>query len=448
MYDLIIIGGGPAGYHAAKCAGQAGMQTALIEKGELGGVCLNEGCIPSKALLHCSKLYYQALHSQPFGIYTQECTFNLPEVIERKKHIIITNRKGIAFSLKKAKVTIIEGAAIIGPSQGGSFVVQVNGKEIKGQRLLICSGSEPIVPPLPGIELPLVAYNREILAKTEIPKKLVVIGGGAIGLELATFFAEIGSTVSVIEMVPTIGGPIDKDIAKVLKGELTKKGITIKTETKALEIKNDRVIYEEKGAKGEVETDCVLVSIGRRPSTNDIGLENIGCEMERGACITDEQGRTKVQNLWAAGDCNGKSMLAHTAYREAEVCIDSMLGKDTQVNYQAIPSVIYTHPEVAMVGLTQAEAESKGINVEVVKVPLSINGRYLAESAGERGLCKLIIDKEKETFLGAHLIGSHCSEMIYGMAFMIEKGISVSDFRETTFPHPTVSEVLKDALHQ
>lgn len=446
MYDLIILGGGPAGYHAAKLAGTAGLNTILIEKSDLGGVCLNEGCIPSKTILNCAKLFSQAKSSKAFGITVEKASINLATIMERKQKIIETLRKGIEFSMKKSKVTVKNSPGTILSGDGGIFKIQTDDTVIEGVKLLICTGSEPIRPNIPGIEQDNVLYNREILTINSIPKKLAIIGGGAIGLELATFFAEVGSNVTVIEMLPSIGGPLDNDISNILKKELIKRGITFKLESTAMKISENSITVENKEHTETLETDTVLVSIGRRPITRNIGLENINLSCEKGAISTNERGRTSIAGVWAAGDVNGKSMLAHTAYREAEVCIADILGEKETINYSAIPAVIYTHPEVATVGLTKEEAENSGYETEMAKLPMTVNGRYLAETDGERGLCKVIVDKKTNTILGAHMIGSSCSEMIFGMANMIENKMKINDIRKTVFPHPTVSEIFKDCL--
>lgn len=448
MYDLIVLGGGPAGYYSAERAGAKGLNTALVEKGPLGGVCLNEGCIPSKTILHSAKLYSQAKGSEAFGVSAKNVRFDLARVMQRKQKIIDTLRKGIASTLKKHKVTVVQGEGVIAGREGNAFRVTAGDQTLEGERLLLCTGSEAIRIPIPGADKPHVYTNREILGVDSIPDRLVVIGGGVIGLELATFFAEVGSSVTVIEMLPAIGGPIDAEISGILRKELAKKGITFKLEAKVTAIGDESVTCETGGTTEEVAADIVLMSVGRRPVTKGIGLETLNILTERGAIVVDERGRTNVPGVWAAGDVNGKSMLAHTAYREGDVCVSDMTGGKQVTRYHAIPGVIYTHPEVAMVGLTEAEAADAGIATVTAKLPLTYNGRYLAESEGERGVCKVVVDTQYGTLLGVHMIGGHCSEMIYGAAALIEDEMRVQDIEEIVFPHPTISEIIRDTLMQ
>jgi len=446
MYDLIIVGAGPAGYLAAERAGAAGLSTMLIEKSNLGGVCLNEGCVPSKTILHSSKLYNQAMNSQAYGVTVSEAVFNLSVVMARKEKLIESLRKGIAATLKKNRVTVETGEGKILPKQNDAFVVQVADKKIEGKRLLICTGSEAIRPPIPGADQKFVFTNREMLSVDFIPDRLVVVGGGVIGLEMATFFAEVGSKVTIVEMLSSIGGPIDSEISGILQKELEKKGIVFRLMAKVTGVGDRSVTIVQDGKTEVLGADIVLMSVGRRPVIKGFGIENINVYCEKGSIKTDEHGRTNIPNVWAAGDVNGMSMLAHTAYREGEVCISDMLGKKDRMRYNAIPGVIYTHPEVAVVGATLEEAAKLGYDATCAKLPLSFNGRYLAENEAGRGICKVVIDKQYGTVLGIHMIGGACSEMIFGAATMIENELRVSDVKEIVFPHPTVSEIIKDTV--
>jgi dihydrolipoamide dehydrogenase len=447
MFDLMVIGGGPAGYYAAEKTGEAGLSTLLIEKDRLGGVCLNEGCIPSKTLLYSAKLFTQAKNSEAFGVSVSGASFDLSRAMARKEKIITSLRNGIAFTLKKNNVTLRLGAARL-LEKGEGFRAEVNGEILEGKRLIVCTGSEAIRLSIPGADLPHVLTNTEILSLKALPKNLVVIGGGVVGLEMAMFFAETGCSITVIELLPTIGGSLDAEIGLLLKRELEKKGVKFLLQSRAIAISEHAVTYEGNGASAEVEADIVLMSIGRRPKTGGLGLENLGAGIERGALITDGKCRTNIQGIWAAGDVNGKSMLAHTAYREAQVCVDDILGRDTFVNYDAIPGVIYTHPEAAWVGMTKEEAENRGFSCACAKLPLAYNGRYNAETEGGRGMCKVVVDSQSRRLLGVHIIGAACSEMIFGATAMIEQKMTVEDIGKVVFPHPSVSEIIKDTILQ
>ena len=448
MYDLIVIGGGPAGYYAAEIAGKAGLSALLMEKGHVGGVCLNEGCVPSKTMLHSSGLFAAAGTSEKFGVKAAGVSFNLATVMARKQKIVETLRSGIAFTLKKCGVETCAGSAVIKGKAGDVFRVAVTEKEFEAKRLLVCTGSEALRPNLPGMDREFVMTSREILSVASIPPALAIIGAGAIGLEFATFFVEAGSRVTVIEMLPQIGGQLDKDIGLALKREMEKKGITFYLQSKVTAIGDHSVAFETEGKTQMVPADVVLLSVGRKPVVAGFGLETLGVAVEKGAIKTDGSGRTNLEGVWAAGDVNGVSMLAHTAYREAQVCVEDMLGKNSSVNYGAIPSVIYTHPEAAAVGLTKEEALAKGIDAAEVKLPNTFSGRYLAETDGERGMTKAVIDAKSRKLLGVHMVGDHCSEMIFGAAVMIDQEMTVEDISGLVVPHPTVSEMIKDTILQ
>lgn len=446
MYDLIILGGGPAGYNAAEKAAHNGLKTCVIEGRALGGVCLNEGCIPTKTLLYSAKIYDYAKHGKDYGVSFTGAEIDHNFVIDRKNKVVKTLVGGIAAALKKGGVDVInEYGKILGKTKDG-FTVSAGDKEYSGKRLLICTGSSPIILPIPGLKEALISglavTNREILELRTIPKNMVVIGGGVIGLEMASYFNSVGSDVTVIEMVDHIAGATDSEISTILQKNYTKKGVKFLLNAKVTALGTDCVYYEMNGKQESVKSDCVLVSIGRRPQTANIGLENIGVITERGAIVTTDDGKTSVPDVWAAGDVNGKSMLAHTAYREGEVCINNILGNKDRINYKSIPAVIYTNPEVASVG----ESENADDDNKSISVTLKYSGRYVAENEGGDGIVKLIIGKEHNNILGVHMIGNYASEIIYGAAMMIEKEMRVDNVKKFVFPHPTVGEVIREAL--
>ncbi len=450
IYDLIVIGGGPAGYLAAERAGNSGLSTLLFEKGSLGGVCLNEGCIPSKALLYSAKLYDGAVHSEKFGVTVDKAVLNHEVVINRKNKIVRVLTAGVKGKLKRSNVTVIGELAQIAGKNAGGFNVKAGDILYTGKNLLIATGSVPVIPQIKGIgeaiEKGFVLTNREILNLKEVSKSLVVVGGGIIGMEMASYFNSAGSKVTVIEMLGHIAGNADREISDRLMKNYQKKGIEFLLEAKVTEVKDTEVIFGYNGKTSSIPADKVLVSVGRRAATQGLGLESLGIETDKGAIITNEHGMTNVPGVYAAGDVNGKSMLAHTAYREAEVCIDNILGKKSVMKYDSIASVIYTNPEVACVGETEVTAGEKGINFEVVKLPMTYSGRYVAENEGGDGFCKVIADKDSKSIIGVHMIGSYSSEIIYGAAMMVEKKMSIDDIKEFIFPHPTVSEIIKETI--
>lgn len=448
-YDLIVIGGGPAGYVAAERAGHAGMSVLLIEKRALGGVCLNEGCIPSKTLLNSAKIYDYARHGEKYGVTTSGAVLDHAAVVKRKNKVVKTLVSGIAAAMKKCGVTVLEESAVITGRSAEGIEVTAGGAADTGKRLLIATGSGSVVPPIPGvkpgIESGFVLSNREILDLTQVPAALAIIGGGVIGLEMAAYFNSAGSKVTVIEMLDHIAGNTDKDISKLLMGNYSKKGIEFHLSAKVVEITGGSVIFEKDGIKTELACDKVLMSVGRRPVTEGLGLETIQVETERGRIKTDEYGRTNIPGVYAAGDVNGFSMLAHTASREAEVCVNHMLGRKDVMRYGAIPSVIYTNPEVASVGETEESAAAKGLSYITSTVSMRFSGRYIAENEGGDGICKLLADKATRRIIGVHLIGSYASEIIYGAGTLIEMEMTIEDVKELVFPHPTVSEIIREA---
>ncbi|MCI8386997.1 MAG: dihydrolipoyl dehydrogenase [Clostridiales bacterium] len=452
MYELIILGGGPAGYNAAERAAKSGLSTLLIEGRALGGVCLNEGCIPTKTLLYSAKIFDYAKHSEEYGVSLPNASIDHAKVVDRKDRVVKQLVGGIGAKMKHAGVTVVNGRGEIVERDSEGFKVKVGDEIYAAKRLLICTGSEAAVPPIPGLREAVASgfavTNREILKMKTVPKKLAVIGGGVIGLEMASYFNSIGSKVTVIEMLDHIGGPTDGEIAAILLKNYKKKGVEFMLGAKVTAVGTKSVSCELDGKAVEVDADCVLCAVGRRANTAGIGLENIGVLTERGAIVTNEQGRTNISGVWAAGDVNGKSMLAHTAYREGEVAVNDMLGKKDAVRYISIPSVIYTNPEVAAVGETSESIKAKGIEAEVRSLTLRYSGRYVAENEGGDGIVKVIVDKAHHRVLGVHMIGNYASEIIYGAAMMVENEMRVEDVRHFVFPHPTVCEVIREAMFE
>jgi len=441
-FDLIVIGAGPAGYVSAERAAARGMKVLLVESRRLGGVCLNEGCIPSKTLLNSAKIYRYAMHSEAYGVRATGVEFDLTKVMARKTQVMDTLRNGIAGLMRKSKIEVVLGTAKLQAERK----VEINGQIYQAKNILISTGSSPAKPPIPGCDLPGVLDSTGILNLEKLPKSVVIIGGGVIGCEFACFFGSVGVPVTVIEMLPEICPQMDKDITKNLRGELSKKDVTFHTGAKVLEITADTVRFEKEGKPESVARDIVLVSTGRMPNVKGLGLEELRLDFDHRGIRVDDRCATNVPGIWAAGDCTGKAWLAHTATRMGEVAVNNMSGRPDRYRSNAIPGVVYTVPEIATVGLGEDEAKKAGIPVKVGKMPMSASGRYLAEHAEERGQVKVILHAETGVLLGVHMIGGACSEMIWGAAALIEAEFRAKEIEEIVFPHPTVSELIRDTI--
>lgn len=443
MYDLIIIGAGPGGYVMAERAGHLGKKVLLIEKQYLGGVCLNWGCIPTKTLLNSAKHYVHAKEAPEFGVTTGEVKFDLSKAMAWKQEVIETLRAGIAFMMKKNKVTVVNGEAkFLGPRK-----VQVGDKVYEGTDVVIATGSSPFVPPIPGAKQPHVMTSTEILNVTELPKTLTVIGGGVIGVEFASFFSSLGVKVDVIEMLEEIIPFMDRGQAKEFRKALKGK-VEFNLGCKVTEIDGHTVKYTTKAGEGKsVQADIVLMSVGRVPNLGNMGFEEAKLDFDRRGIKVDEQMRTNLPNVYAIGDVTGLSQLAHSATRMGEVALNTICGQRDCFRRNAIPWAVYSMPEVAGCGLTEEQAQAAGYKTETASLPLTMSGRFLAEN-GKRGpgSVKVIKDADTDVLLGVHMVGAGVSEMIYGAAVMIEAELRIKDIREIVFPHPTVGEVLRDVM--
>jgi len=454
MFDLAIIGGGPGGYVAAGRAGAAGLSVVLFEKRELGGVCLNEGCIPTKTLLYSAKIFDYACHAGQYGVRLENPGVDFDAIFKRKQKVVRKLVGGVKAQMKGARVELVRGEAVItGRGEEGISIV-CGETSYTARTLLICRGPEGVAPPIPGLREGLgerVITNREILELTEQPAELVVIGGGVIGMEFASFFNSIGTKVTVVEMLPKILGPMDDELSAMLQAQYEKKGVVFQLACKVTAVEGDCVVYEDaKGQSCRVRGDKILVSVGRRAVLQGFGLEELGVELALNPAgrpcgiKVDERMRTNIPGVYAAGDVTGFSMLAHTASREGEVAVNQILGRDDRMRYDAIPGVVYTNPEVAAAGLTEAEAAKKGLDFRVLKLPMAYAGRFVAENERGEGLCKLIVGEKYHELLGVHMLGNPCSEMIHSACIAIEQEMTVEQLKEVVFPHPTVSEIMKE----
>lgn len=442
-YFLAVIGGGPAGYTAAEKASKAGKDVVLFEQNAVGGTCLNVGCIPTKSLLYGAKQYYNATHAAKYGVTAENVSFDFAAMQKRKTIVVRKLVAGIKQRLNNEHCTLVNGFAKV-QRDNVQWTIECNGETYEAENLLICTGSTNFVPPIPGIQdNEHVWDSTDALNATELPASIIIVGGGVIGLEFATLYHELGVPVTVIEAMPTILPNLDQDVVAVLAEKYKKAGITILTSTKVEKIEGQRLM-----ANGEwYEADKILVSVGRRANLQ--GLEALNdLELNRGAIVIDDFCKTNLPNVYAAGDVTGKIMLAHVAARQAEVCVGRMLQQIPlqRIAYNAIPSVVYTNPEIASVGITEQQAAEMNITAEVRRLPMTFSGRFMAENEGETGLCKMVIDAKTQMVLGVHMIGNPCSEFVAAASFAVRNGYTVPEFRQVVFPHPTVSEILHEIL--
>lgn len=448
MIDLLIIGGGPAGYVAAERAGEKGLSVVLFEKKSIGGVCLNEGCIPTKTLLYSAKTYENALHGTQYGVFTENVRFDYGKMMSRKKKVVRKLVLGVESKMRANNVQVVKGEAYIQGRSPEGIEVTCGDERYLGKNLLICSSSEASVPPIPGLQEAgdIVVTNREVLELSERPESLVVIGGGVIGMEFASFFNSLGTQVTVVEMLPEILGGLDVEISAMLRKIYAKKGVTFHLGAKVTQVDGNKVVFEKEGNAETVEAEKILLSVGRRPVTQGFGLENLGVELTRSGIKVDEKMRTNVPGVFAAGDVTGFSLLAHTASREGDVVVNNLTGRNDIMRYNAIPGVVYTNPEVAGVGETEESAKAKNIDYKVISLPMAYSGRFVAENEGVNGLCKVFVGAKYGEVLGVHMLGNPASEIIYGACIAIEQEMTLKEMQEVVFPHPTVSEIIKEAV--
>ena len=443
-HDLIILGGGPAGYTAAERAARGGLNTLLIEKRALGGVCLNEGCIPTKTLLYSAKIWHLAEDAKKYGIEASADQFLMDKVNARKNKVVRKLVAGIKGKMTNAGVTVVTGEGeILAPTTPQKYSVKVGEETYTAPRLLLASGSETFVPPIPGLDTVEYWTSREALESKELPKSIAIIGGGVIGMEFAAFYNRVGVEVHVIEMLPEILGGMDSEMGALLRAEYTKLGVKFYLRHKVTSVAPEGVTVEFEDNSFVIPTERILLSVGRRPVTEK--LSPLGLEMEGRGVKVDATMRTSLPGVYAAGDVTGYSLLAHTAVREAEVAVDNMLGKNAQMSYRAIPGIIYTQPEVAGVGMTEDQLKKEGISYRKHQLPMAFAGRFVAENEMANGVCKILIG-EDDTLLGAHMLGNPASELIVVIAVAIERGIKAHELASVVFPHPTVGEIIKETI--
>jgi len=453
QFDAVVIGGGPGGYNAAIRLGQLGLTTACVDaRGTFGGTCLNIGCIPSKALLHASERFDEATKEFPKLGIKAKVKLDLPTMMAHKDKVVGELTKGVEFLLKKAKSEAIVGEARIA-TPGRIEVKAKNGsvRTLETKHIVVATGSD--VMPLPGVtvdEERIVSSTGALVLKS-VPKRLLVVGGGYIGLELGSVWRRLGSEVLVVEFLDRITPGLDGEIARQFQRILGRQGIKFQLSTKVVGVEKTADVLKvsvEPAAGGErqvIETDIMLVSIGRRPYTDKLGLAEVGVKLDpRGRVVTDAHYKTNVEGIWAIGDCREGAMLAHKAEDEAVACSENIAGRAGHVNYDAIPAVVYTAPEVASVGKTEEELKAAGIAYKVGKFPFTANARAKTIAATD-GFAKVIADAKTDRVLGVHIMGANAGEMISEAALAIEFGAASEDIARTSHPHPTLSEAVRQA---
>ena len=449
-FDLAIIGAGPAGYEAAVFAAKQGLKTALIEKSELGGTCLNNGCIPTKTLLHTADLYREMTNQADIiGLDYQALSFDMKKMQLHKQDVIQKLREGIAKLMKMHKVTIIKGCAkIVGEHE---IAIQSDEKveNIEAKNILIATGSVPAMPPIKGAELTI--NSDELLNDENVYEQIAIIGGGVIGIEFAFLYASLGKRVIILEALDRILANMDKEFAQSLKMLLSKRNVEIQTKALVQEIsynegtKKYNCKYLQKDAEYIISADKVLMAVGRRAYTQNLFADNLSIETDRGKIRVNENYQTNIENIYASGDVIGGIQLAHVATVEAINAVCHMLGRAPIYNMKLIPSCIYTNPEIASVGMTLDEAKAQGFNVKTIKYPMGANGKTVL-SLQERGFIKIIVDKKTDCILGAQMMCAHATDMISQFTQAIQQELTLADLQKIIFPHPTFNEAIGKAV--
>ena len=447
--DIVIIGGGPGGYVAAIRAAQLGAKVCIIEKAEFGGTCLNRGCIPTKVLYRNAEILNTLKNIDEFGIEVNNYSINVEQVQSRKESIVKQLVNGVEQLLKSNNIEVILGTAFFKDKNTVSILLESGElKEVTAKDIIIATGSIPSIPNIPGINLPGVFTSENILEFKTVPNNLAVIGGGVIGMEFAGIFSALGSKVTVIEFLPSILAQVDGDLTKRLSVSLKRKGIDINTNTKVISIEknNDELIITAEGKKGELKftVDSVLVSVGRTPMVEDLNIEKLGIELEKRAIKVDKNYETSIPNIYAIGDVNGKTMLAHAATHQGKKVAERIMGCADSHTSEIVPSCIFVFPEISMVGITENEAKEKGIEYKTSKFLFGANGKALALGEGE-GMVKVIASLDN-TILGVHIMGPHASDLIHEGNLAINNNMKVENITNMIHAHPTLSEAFEEAI--
>ena len=463
IYDTIIIGGGPAGYLAAERLGHRKKRVLLIEEQHIGGTCLNVGCIPTKTLLNSAKLYAHAKEAEKFGVKAEGLSYDWSAILNWKTEVVGKLRGGVESQMKRFGVEVINARGEILSAPSGDVPAKVRSvardgtvAEYEGKTILVCAGSVPVLPPIPGAKgNPLVLDSTGLLAVKSVPKRLAVIGGGVIGVEFAGLFSALGTEVTVIEMMDEIVPFMDKEQSLLLRRAM--KAVNFKLGCKVEKIDEAAVHYTDKKGKAEIkEADIVLMAVGRRPVLDAWGAAAACVDTSSKGVAVDDRMRTNIPGVWAAGDVTGKSLLAHSAYRMAEVAAADITGildnaenlkTDNVMRYNAIPWAVYGITEAAGIGITEQEAAEKGVNIIRGSLPMRVSGRFVAENTlMGPGAVKVIADAESRRILGIHAVGAYATEFIWGGAALIEQEFRIDEVKQLIFPHPTVCELIRDVV--
>jgi len=446
-FDIAIIGAGPGGYVAAIRAAQLGAKVALVERERVGGVCLNWGCIPTKAMVSSIEMLLDIERAEEYGVLVSEPAFDFERMMERAGKVVERLVSGVETLLEAHKVEVINGVGELISSNR----IRASGetyRELKANAVIIATGSVATKPPVPGLDLPGVVTSREIFALKEAPEELVIVGGGVIGIEFAGIFNALGSKVTIIEMLPSILHTVDEELARRFHQELRRQGVQIHTGSPLKEIRQGQdgleVVYDRKDGEGVVSAELVLMSTGRIPYTEGLNLESVGVKLDGSAIEVDEHMATNVPGIYAIGDVVGGYMLAHVASREGEVAVEHALGKASAIDYRALPNCVFAMPEIAGVGLLEQEAKEQGIAYSKSRFPFTASGRALA-MGDTTGLVKMICEQETKKVLGLHIMGPHASDLIAEGALAIQLGATAEDIARTIHAHPTLPEAVMEA---
>ncbi len=448
-FDVCIIGGGTGGYVAAIKLAQGGKHVALVEQAQLGGVCLNKGCIPTKTLLKSAEKWAELEHSEEFGIIVGERTYDWEKIMERKTAVVAQLRGGVEKLLKGNKIEVFSGEAHLVAAH--KVVVQLEAGEevIEAENIILATGSEPVVAPIEGVHSTGVITSDDALQLSEVPASMVVVGAGAVGLEFAAVYASFGCAVTVVEMAPAILPPCDVDVQRRMGLALRKQAITVKTSAAVQKIAQAQegleVTVEVKGKLEVIPCEKVLLATGRRAVFNQEELDALGVTYERRGIVVNDQMETSVKGIYAVGDVNGLSMLAHSASHQGLVAAANILGEIEKMDYTAVPSCVFTRPEIAQVGLTEQECKEKNIEIIVNKFNFAANGKAVSMNETE-GLVKVIATADKHIIIGVHIIGPHASDLIGEGIVAVQKGLPAEELAACIHPHPTLSEGMAEAV--